>query len=256
MNLAIADEIVRIYQDAENVGERSSTAAALAHSVLQAVSNRMREAGGDSALKARNLEEIDAAELLLKMGHNVPSSKWAADESFADPLYRYALMAWANLGPSDEVPQRNEALDVIFRYPRSLYLVGLGLTSLPTLPADLEDLDASQNQLSRLPALPDQLKILKMSINQLKSLPTLPGLIELDLAYNELESPPILPHTLKEVNLDGMELDDTWLKCFQYLKEGTEVHIQEQCSTPLQKKLESLMKEMKLDLVLIGLYGA
>lgn len=255
-SLAIADEIVRMYQEANNVGERSITVATLAQSVLKAVSERMRKAGGDSAFQARNIEKLDAAELLPKMEHNPPSSRWAADEAFADPLYCYALTAWANLGPNDEVPQRSKAVDEILRNPRYPYLVCLGLTSLPTLPASLVKLDVSQNKLTRLPVLPDKLESLKASINQLTSLPTLPDLVKLDVAFNELKSPPELPHTLKKVDLDGLDFDDTWLECFQSLKEGTEVRIQEQRSTPLQAKLLSLMEERKLDLVLIDLHGS
>ncbi|RBL82072.1 hypothetical protein DDE05_40565 [Streptomyces cavourensis] len=121
----LADEIVRTYQDAYNIDHRARTAVAFTQSVLKALSNKIREALGDHALKGRNIEKIDAAELLFKMQQTAPSSEWAADESFADPLYRYALTAWGNLGPSAEIPQRTKAVAEILSDPVSVNLLNL-----------------------------------------------------------------------------------------------------------------------------------
>ncbi|WP_457954491.1 hypothetical protein [Achromobacter xylosoxidans] len=261
---AIVDEIVRIYQDTENVGAPSKTTVALANSVLKAVSKRMHEAGGDSALKARDIEKIDAAELLREMEQNDPTSDWTAgnelNESLyrgalaawanEDPLYRYALTAWANFGSSDEAPQRAKALNTIFRNPRSVYLDDLGLTSLPTLPMSLMILVASKNQLTRLPALPAKLETLRVSDNRLVIPPILPNrLRDLDLSFNELGTLSMLPKTLEKVRLDGIDFHGLPLDSFQQLKSSTRIWIELQRDAELQAKLESFMKKRDLDVI-------
>lgn len=250
----LADEIVRTYQNSDNVGNRARTAVALTHSALKAVSNRMRETLGDSALRGRNIEKLDAAELLLAMEQNAPSSESAEDESFADPLYRYTLTAWANLGPSAEIPQRTKAVAEILHNPCFVYLNNFGLTSLPTLPAGLKNLIASENQLTRLPALPNKLVELDVRDNRLTDLTVLPGLVELDADGNKLGNLSVLPNTLKKVSLERVDLDGIPLECFQYLKEGTKVRLQEQNNAALQAKLASSMKAWGLDVKFLDGY--
>jgi len=52
------------------------------------------------------------------------------------------------------------------------------LTSLPTLPSDLETLECKNNKLSSLPTLPSGLEALYCENNKLTSLPTLPSGLE------------------------------------------------------------------------------
>ena len=71
------------------------------------------------------------------------------------------------------------------------------LTSLPSLPTSLKDLDCYSNQLSSLPELPSSLEYLDCYYNQLTSLPSLPNsLTHLYCYSNQLTSLPTLPDNL------------------------------------------------------------
>ena len=93
---------------------------------------------------------------------------------------------------------------------RSLNLSRLGLTSLPEMPDQLQELDVSGNQLTSLPEnLPAQLQKLKVSRNRLTSLPkNLPDqLQELDVSSNRLTSlPENLPDQLQKLYVINNQL--------------------------------------------------
>jgi len=84
------------------------------------------------------------------------------------------------------------------------------LTSLPTLPQNLQELYCYDNELTLLPTLPQNLEILNCSNNQLTLLPTLPP--NLKILYcernkrNKLTSLPTLPQNLKELNCSNNKL--------------------------------------------------
>ena len=84
------------------------------------------------------------------------------------------------------------------------------LTNLPALPARLEYLNASHNRLASLPeALPPALQLLDVSYNQLRNLPeVLPAALELlDASHNQLSSlPENLPATLGSLGVNGNQL--------------------------------------------------
>ena len=71
------------------------------------------------------------------------------------------------------------------------------ITSLPTLPQSLQELDCSNNKLTSLPALPNTMIHLSCAHNNITQLPTLPSsLLVLFCEYNKLTSIPTLPQQL------------------------------------------------------------
>ncbi len=71
------------------------------------------------------------------------------------------------------------------------------MISLPTLPAQLRDLQCNNNQLLSLPSLPQSLTVLDCSYNQLQNLPALPSLLwQFSCASNQLIQLPELPDSL------------------------------------------------------------
>jgi len=83
----------------------------------------------------------------------------------------------------------------------TFYCPGNQLSSLPTLPSGLTDLNCEDNQLTSLPALPSGLTYFFCGHNQLTSLPALPpGLLLLDCISNQLASLPALPSSLGILN--------------------------------------------------------
>ncbi|ECE9896647.1 hypothetical protein EX937_08070 [Salmonella enterica subsp. enterica serovar Agona] len=81
------------------------------------------------------------------------------------------------------------------------------LTSLPTLPSELEVLTVEDNQLTSLPPLPSGLEVLTVEDNQLTSLPPLPaGLVVLTVSGNQLTSLPPLPAGLQTLSVAGNQL--------------------------------------------------
>lgn len=81
-----------------------------------------------------------------------------------------------------------------------LNLEDLGLSSLPTLPGMLTELNISGNQLANLTNLPTTLKKLLARNNQLITLPELPALTVLDICGNQLTNILPLPETLTELD--------------------------------------------------------
>ena len=81
---------------------------------------------------------------------------------------------------------------------KTLYLDYLNITSLPPLPASLQEIDCSCTQITSLPPLPDSLKILECSNTQITSLPPLPSSLQkLYCACTPITSLPPLPNSLK-----------------------------------------------------------
>jgi uncharacterized repeat protein (TIGR01451 family) len=73
----------------------------------------------------------------------------------------------------------------------------LFLSSLPTLPNSLIELDCSNNILESLPQLPSSLQYLKCTDNLLSSLPSLPtSLLKLQCDFNQITNLPELPSSL------------------------------------------------------------
>lgn len=80
---------------------------------------------------------------------------------------------------------------------KGLYLICLGLTSLPDLPPWLEELQVDQNQLTHLPDLPNSLTTLYARNNALTHLPDLPhSLTTLYAGSNQLTNLPDLHEPL------------------------------------------------------------
>lgn len=78
------------------------------------------------------------------------------------------------------------------------------LTSLPSIPENVEELDISYNNLSSIKKLPSKLKELNCSYNHIKNLPKLPStLITLNCSHNRLEKLPSLPKALTYLNISG-----------------------------------------------------
>lgn len=126
-----------------------------------------------------------------------------------------AWRAWAKVNAPGE--NRAEALSRVkaYIYNRAcnrasaleLELANLMLTSLPELPAGLENLDVSGNQLCSLPVLPTGLEELYVRRNLLDSLPVLPdGLKKLDVCKNHLCSLPVLPASLEKLDVSRNRL--------------------------------------------------
>jgi hypothetical protein len=80
------------------------------------------------------------------------------------------------------------------------------LTTLPTLPDILVELDCSNNQLTTLPALPDTLVKLDCSKNQLTTLSIPYKLRDLSCFCNQLTTLPILPNTIESLTCNGNQL--------------------------------------------------
>ncbi len=79
-----------------------------------------------------------------------------------------------------------------------LDVYGMQLTSLPSLPANLRELNCGNNNLTELPALPKGLQILNCAENKLISLPHLPpNLVRLICTNNNLTKLPALPASLR-----------------------------------------------------------
>ncbi|HBJ6203242.1 TPA: E3 ubiquitin--protein ligase, partial [Salmonella enterica subsp. enterica serovar Liverpool] len=88
-----------------------------------------------------------------------------------------------------------------------LTVSGNQLTSLPPLPAGLQTLSVAGNQLTSLPPLPAGLQMLLVAGNQLTSLPPLPaGLRRLLVAGNQLTSLPPLPAGLQVLSVSDNQL--------------------------------------------------
>ena len=130
--------------------------------------------------------------------------------------YRQQLLEWKLAAPFGEIDGRRQATRLIehaisrnLQNPSQdgaaegttgLALRGLGLTTLPPLPATLTTLDVSDNQLATLPELPATLRALQASRNRLTTLPILPAnLTSLSVSCNQLTSLPRLPSTMKSL---------------------------------------------------------
>ncbi len=96
-----------------------------------------------------------------------------------------------------------------------------GLTSLPTLPENLEWLDCSNSLLTILPKLPQSLKVLNCSNNNLNSLPSLgDSLQHLECYNNNIYCLPALPGSINAIVLDSSKIhcipDTTSGRVFNY----------------------------------------
>ncbi|MBK6835097.1 MAG: hypothetical protein IPG89_12815 [Bacteroidetes bacterium] len=81
-----------------------------------------------------------------------------------------------------------------------LYCTSNLLTSLPNLPANLQQLYCEENQLTNLPSLPSNLQDIDCTDNQLTNLPNLPGNLQrLYCGFNLLTGLPNLPASLEEL---------------------------------------------------------
>ncbi|OPY95243.1 hypothetical protein A5906_09315 [Bradyrhizobium sacchari] len=113
-----------------------------------------------------------------------------------------ALENWAaepNVGPLEDREEAARQVNALGE-DAILSLESLSLTSLPRLPSEIVVLDVPFNRLTNLPdELPASLQRLDVSGNQLSSLPALPsGLRGLDVNSNRLESlPAVLPASLQ-----------------------------------------------------------
>ena len=88
-----------------------------------------------------------------------------------------------------------------------LRVAGLGLTSLPDIPATFRSVYCNENNLTVLPALPPGLVELNCKRNRLTVLPELPpALLSLSCSENELTVLPALPPTLIALNSQGNQL--------------------------------------------------
>jgi len=187
----------------------------------------------------RALAAALAAVLLCGM---LPMMASAADGDisldFTDPRFRarvYALLEKADTEPiyAGDVADIEE-LWVGIRGIQSLaglqHFTGLKilgcygneLTSLPSLPAGLEEFYAANNQLTSLPSLPAGLTHLSVHDNQLTALPALPeGLLILWCHNNRLTELPKLPSSLTRLYCHGnrlTSLDIRGLPDLEYLE--------------------------------------
>jgi uncharacterized repeat protein (TIGR01451 family) len=81
---------------------------------------------------------------------------------------------------------------------QQLYCEENQLTNLPSLPSNLQDIDCTDNQLTNLPNLPANLQRLYCGFNLLTGLPNLPASLEELVCYNnQLTSLPSLPASLQ-----------------------------------------------------------
>ncbi|WP_439402720.1 NEL-type E3 ubiquitin ligase domain-containing protein [Bradyrhizobium sp. DASA03068] len=127
-----------------------------------------------------------------------------------------------------------------------LDLQSLSLTSLPRLPGEIVVLDVPFNRLTNLPdELPASLQRLNVSGNQLSSLPALPsGLRRLDVNSNRLESlPAVLPAALRflSANLNRLvNLPEAFPASLQSL------HINHNQLTSLAAELPAMLESLDL----------
>jgi Leucine-rich repeat (LRR) protein len=108
--------------------------------------------------------------------------------------------------PEERLEKRLE--DYQFEGTRFLDLSNIGITNIPYLPNDLEELYCGNNKLKYIPPLPLTLKRLVCSGNKnLKSLPPLPPSLEVLKCHNcSLEKLPSLPSTLLELEASNNKL--------------------------------------------------
>ncbi|MDD1523503.1 MULTISPECIES: NEL-type E3 ubiquitin ligase domain-containing protein [Bradyrhizobium] len=154
------------------------------------------------------------------------------------------LENWASeqhVGPledRDEAARRVNALGE----DAMLDLQSLSLTSLPRLPSEIVVLDVPFNRLTNLPdELPASLQRLDVSGNQLSSLPPLPaGLRGLDVNSNRLESlPAVLPAGLQFLSANYnrlLNLPDAFPASLQFL------HISHNQLTSLPVELPAMLE--------------
>lgn len=84
---------------------------------------------------------------------------------------------------------------------RGLYIEGLRITSLPTLPDNLLQLDCGDTQITQLPPLPTSLTFLACSDTQITQLPPLPkSLSFLDCSNTKITQIPPLPDSLENLH--------------------------------------------------------
>ncbi|MCW3124574.1 MAG: hypothetical protein JWO03_232, partial [Bacteroidetes bacterium] len=89
----------------------------------------------------------------------------------------------------------------------NLYCQDNQITSIASLPPNLQVLNCFLNQLSTIPALPNSLISLDCEDNLLTSLPSLPNnLYYLSCSNNQLSSLPSLPQSLQELDCDHNQL--------------------------------------------------
>jgi Leucine-rich repeat (LRR) protein len=117
--------------------------------------------------------------------------------SYDSELYR---------SPEERLESRLE--DYHYEGTKFLDLSNLGITNIPYLPNDLEELYCGNNKLKSLPPLPPTLKRLDCSGNKkLKQMPELPpALYILKCDYCSLEELPHLPNTLTEISVSNNKL--------------------------------------------------
>ncbi len=85
--------------------------------------------------------------------------------------------------------------------------VGIQISSVPTLPSKLEQLDIAFCAITSLPALPSTLKTLAISYTHITSVPTLPmGLETLRIYENDVTELPALPASIIDMYVDYNEL--------------------------------------------------
>jgi E3 ubiquitin-protein ligase SspH2 len=125
--------------------------------------------------------------------------------------YTRQLFNWQFNAPPGERIARNivvlKILRVICTRSKKLHLEGFGLTTLPELPACIENLYLYNNLLTSLPRLPPRLKSLGASDNRLTSLPELPESLEiLSVRYNQLVTLPRLPCQLRHLAVDHNQM--------------------------------------------------
>ena len=87
---------------------------------------------------------------------------------------------------------------------RGLYIEGLRITSLPTLPDNLLQLDCDNTQITQLPPLPTSLTYLSCSDTQITQLPPLPKSLEyLQCDNTQVTQLPSLPDSLGYLHCDN-----------------------------------------------------
>ncbi len=101
------------------------------------------------------------------------------------------------------LPPNLQSLDCSYSY--NSYIGGTGqLTSLPTLPSSLLELNCSNNLLTSLPSIPSNLQGLSCKGNLLTTLPVLPTFMSgLEASYNNISCLPFLPEVPNDIFLQG-----------------------------------------------------
>ncbi len=126
--------------------------------------------------------------------------------------YEATWAAWEKAAPTGEAFSRSVAVqkmrDCLYNDSKELKLEDLKLTSLPDyLPPDITVLNTTDVPLNYLPELPAGLQTLLCSGNQLLHLPVLPaGLQELWCSRNRLTCLPVLPAGLQELGCKNNHL--------------------------------------------------